>query len=556
MICKECKAEIDDDSKFCGKCGKVVESLSVSITEKKPKKKSKKPVIISACVALLAGLLVLGFFFMNEVLHFILGDVLFAKIVEGASITHVTNGEKTDDGEMDAFIAKALTGGFKSGNYNTSINEILSEYGGVEMRLGLDVEPGLLLGFLFSQEKLDMLFSGESVIRFTEDENCNLITYAFEEGGEEIFHINFYNDNEKSYISAPDITDKGFYTESDEDVIKDVPEFSSEEVKRIRKELTEIYVSAYNRAKITYTKDEYQVNSIDLVECEEVRVYFDEEVTSEIVEEMRDYLKNDAYVREYYVLSTGRDISEYEALFDDFKSEGHTFTVINYLGPRLKVLGKEYETGGAEDVSSVAFSRHGRGVDFSLFNSGIFNFTVNTIRNDDNTSGLIKITLELVEDGELLPPLVFDITYSELGTAEFNGKTINTGNYTLKISADDKYLGEKLGKILDLSASSITLVTTCDESGLKGTLGINLHGVADITIDASLVPYEGEKAVMPDTEGAIYLDNELTGEELEVINNIIADAITKLSEKSEFFATIAQYAGLLDTVIGETGDSI
>ncbi len=562
--------------------------------EEKPVKKSKKGVIIGASAAVIAaGAAAVGYFcFSNEIMRLFMGDAGFAAMVEGNSIEYISGGS-VDSKEMDAALADYVEEMFYGSEAEETevtksmLDQVLSLYGDSSVKITTEIEPGMLLAMADSEGMLD-LFNTETVLEMVMGEDCDRVSLMLNEDGGRVLGADLYVQDEKTVILLPELTSQSFYADPDsgeEGEKTERTEFSETEMKRIREEILEIYNKNLKNTEIEYTKGGTDLVISDCaIDSERVIISFSAENLNAMLKEMGDFLRNDEYLRTYYVEATGGDIADYEKKFDEAEYDiTAQLTVETYITDHAKVTGKKImltetdeETGKTFDMS---FETTLGNCDFYIGDSDLS--IAFTQRKTDETSGEMEITA----DGEELgAPLVLAVSYSGIGSAEYCGQTVSTGTYTLKLSEKDEFfdyilkgasaaeedeeqmsarLSSDFGSDMDLSAivgmlKNVKIETSveCDGASVKSAFSMEIPLFFDVAFTAEVTPLEAEAPVMPDYSQAIDINGDFEGGEYDGLKAEIYENLLALGEKSELIGMITESSditGELEKLTAEHG---
>ena len=566
-------------------------SISAYEEQEKAPKKSKKGIIIGASAAVVvAGAAAVGYFgFSNEIMHLFMGDAGFAAMLEENSITYLRGGnEQVND--MDAVLAQyagQLIGGVEGEEADLTksmIDQVLSVYGDSAVSLKAEIDPGMILAIADTEGVLSDL-ALNCVLEAVQGDDCDRISYILSEEGARTLGADLFINEENIAMLLPELTSQTFVVEPAEDETaeeeKSSVEFSAVEMKRIRESIIDIYNKNLKNADFEYTK-----SGTDLViagcpiDSERVIIRLTEEDLDIMFGEMRDFLKNDEYLRNYYVEATGEDVSEYEKIFENDESEDEekdesesvsAITIETYFTDHAEITGKkiiitetEVETGESFDMT---FETTLGNCDFHIGNKeAAIDFSQ---RKVDDTSGNMEIT---VTGEELGAPFVLDVEYSGVGVAEYCGQPVNVGTYVLKLSEKDELLDyiikssseeDSSDMALDDISDSVSDISsvvemlrdvkfessvTCDGSSVKSSFKAEIPLIMDIILSAEVKPLEAEKPVMPDMTDAITVNEDFDLEEYEDLQKEILENLIGLAEKSELIGMIFEYAGIEDEI--------
>jgi len=569
------------------------------------KKKSKKGLIIGiSAAAVVAGGAALGYFcFNNELSRLFMGDVGFAKMIESKTFSYMNSETAVDSGEIDKYVAQymdqmsgAYLGTYNGDDFKKMLDEMIKEGGDSQVRVSVDIEPGLLLSFGGTTNGIfDMISDIELVGSVAHSEEFNKAKIAIEESGNRIFGSDVFITADKVFMLFPELTDKVLYSEIEfggeeaEEFISqaaDKPKFAPEEVKRIREKLVGIYNSNFEKAKIEYGKaDGLSTLAGNNAEGDRVTVTWNSELINAMLGEVGDFFRNDEYLRNYFTEAYEMEISEYEAVFDEAEyDETVTVQSVTYYAAHAEIKGKAYYiSDGEEDDVAVEFIKVDNGADmlFSAENTEddeCVSFKISDRKGEKETSGNIEFTGDFSKQEN--DELVLNIGYSDVGFAEYRGNEVPVGTYKLSISEKDKFLASAISNIGSLmggnnysydeneemsaqlmqevetdnsnaaiasilSSSYIEWSTNVDGDTLKNSFAININTLLKATINYDYMPYTDDNLVMPDTSNAIDMNGDLS-EISEEFQKEFTENITELGEKSKLIGFILEQTGFYD----------
>lgn len=551
-----------------------------------PVKKSNKGLIIGASAAgAVAVAAAVGYFgFSNEIMHLFMGDAGFAGMIEEKSVEYIC-GNEVDTQKVDEAVAayiEQMCYGEETPLANASedtLDKVLSAYGDTSVTFRTEFDPGMLISLVDSEGMISNLLNIEAVLESVNGDDCDRFSYMLGDEGERIVGLDvFLKDNTVATL-IPELTSEVFtvdineLTADDEEAeteeVKEKVEFSETEAKRIREKLVEIYRTELSESEIEYTKEGTDLVIADCpIDSERVIIRASDENINTMLKDMGDFLRNDEYIRNYYTEATGKEISEYEAIFDEAKYDFAGNVVIEtYITDHAKVTGKKItltETDSeTEDEFSMIFETTDKNFDVVIGNAEL-TFKV-TGRDNGDGSG----NIEIAADGtDMSAPLVLAVDYSGVGTAEYRGETINVGKYSLYVSEKDEFFDYAMssasqadeyssdmssdfgmGSGMDLSSvigmlkdMKIEVSTECDGNSINSYLSLDIPMLFDIKFIADVKPLEAEKPVMPDCSNAIDLSDESALEGREDLMQEMMDKLKSLAEKSELIKTFIQLA--------------
>ena len=540
------------------------------------KKKSRKGLAIGITAGILAGGAALGYFcFSNEISRFIMGDVAFARSVEKGTMSYMNRSPVVQETLSEA-VADAVESSLTENKtvYNDDLDKILETYGDSEVTMSIDLDLDFF-GAMAIGSELNRYLDSHSLVRVTQGEECNKISYVFIEKDEEIVGADVYTSDNSTVLTLPGLTEQVFVSDNVSEDGKTAEPFDPKEAKRITDRLSEIYYRAYDMAEITFTKGEFHIGEGEPVKCEEVCVYFNAELFSATVKEMADFLGNDEYFKTYCINSGKYTEAEYNEFFEKMKNTSGDFTCINYIKQHKKLCGKMYiigvDTEEGRKTISGRFSKTENGADITFSVSDEYTVVIAHSENEENDDG--KITVKVLTDGNENPS-VFEIEYSNIDEVDYHGVKVQTGKYTLRLVTDAKDIinaVDEAGKNAEETANNaeetadygynaaangalteffedsyISWGTECDGDSVNTFFTVRIDSLGKITLDTEVVPYEGEEPVMPDTSGAIDLSSDFDNPEYDELKKEIYENILALGERSELIKAIGEYMELED----------
>lgn len=542
-----------------------------------PVKKSRKGVIIGASAAVVvAGAAALGYFcFSNEIMHLFMGDAGFAGMVEGNSIEYISGGEMDTD-EMDKLMADYAEQLFYGAEAEETqltkpmIDSVLDVSGDSSVTIKTELTPGMILALADSDGMFDM-FNLEMAAEMVKGDDCDRISYWLNEnGGRTIGADVFIGENDMAML-IPELTSKTFVIQPEEkeadEAVKEKQEFSEKEMKRLREGVIDIYKNTLKNTEIEFTKGGTDLVIADSpIDSERVIIRFSAENLNAMLKEMGDFLRNDEYLRNYYVEATGEEITEYEKIFDETEYDINAqLTIETYITDHAKVTGKKFILTHTDPETSETLDMT---FETTLGNCDLYmgddEFAISfTQRAADETSGIMELTFDSKEENA---PLVIEINYSDVGVAEYCGQPVNTGTYVLKLSEKDKLIDkilEEAGETDDTDATNgmgsmdlsslaemfkdIEIVTSvkCDGSSVDSSFAIDMPMLFKLSVSAVAKPLENaEKPVMPDMTDAVIFSEDTNIEDYPGLSEELQENLLILAEKSELIGAIMDLAGL------------
>ena len=568
------------------------------------KKKGKVGLIIGGTAIVLAGAAAaVGYFcFSNQIMRLIKGDAGYAKEIALKSYSdYILGGEEFDFGAVDDAIAarieavllaeQARETGYQNReiisiiNNTSSFDRILELYGDSEIKITADVEfysflKAILDGNDSVSEYLDAMRGISLVSHVQSGENGNKYTYAARFKDSDIFCLEQYRSEELTTLTMPNFCDYTFYMESENG--ENSITIPREEIERIRNEMYKIADEAYSSAKFTYTDGEFTVAGIQ-VKGTEVKTVFSNELCGDILKKWGEFLKNDEFLRNFYVSASSKSVSEYEKLFSSENIDPNMqITVCNYIAPHTEIIGKTIiVTDTSEDGESFAAGLVNNKGEFRIIADipGGGQFSVISATEDDvlikDATGTIKTEISYV-DGTDGKPLVLDLICEDCDNITYCGKSVRTGKYTLSLSDKDEMLSSILtesrysgnditGEMMSLSdsgssAAIIKEALKCakiswsldgDESRLNAEFSINVTSILSLRFNAELTPYtSGEAVEIPDISGekCIDLAEEMDEKTLNSIRLNISEKMLEALDKNDVLRDIADKMDLIDSL--------
>ena len=568
------------------------------------KKKGKVGLIIGGTAIVLAGAAAaVGYFcFSNQIMRLIKGDAGYAKEIALKSYSdYILGGEEFDFGAVDDAIAarieavllteQARETGYQNRelisiiNNTSSFDRILELYGDSEIKITADVEfysflKAILDGNDSVSEYLDAMRGISLVSHVQSGENGNKYTYAARFKDSDIFCLEQYRSEELTTLTMPNFCDYTFYMESENG--ENSITIPREEIERIRNEMYKIVDEAYSSAKFTYTDGEFTVAGIQ-VKGTEVKTVFSNELCGDILKKWGEFLKNDEFLRNFYVSASSKSVSEYEKLFSSENIDPNMqITVCNYIAPHTEIIGKTIiVTDTSEDGESFAAGLVNNKGEFRIIADipGGGQFSIISATEDDvlikDATGTIKTEISYV-DGTDGKPLVLDLICEDCDNITYCGKSVRTGKYTLSLSDKDEMLSSILtesrysgnditGEMMSLSdsgssAAIIKEALKCakiswsldgDESRLNAEFSINVTSILSLRFNAELTPYtSGEAVEIPDISGekCIDLAEEMDEKTLNSIRLNISEKMLEALDKNDGLRDIADKMDLIDSL--------
>ena len=552
--------------------------------ESKPKKSKKGIIIGASAAAVVIGGAAIGYFgFSNEIMHLFMGDAGFAQMVDGKSVEYLCGGEKIETQQIDTVLAdymeQAFYGTETAPITDTSVltEQIFSAYGNSSVALTAELDPGMLLTLVDSEGALSNM-KIEALLEAVQGDDCDRISYILTEEGQRVLGADAYLQGDKIAVLMPELTAQSFIAsiipeetgESEE--AKEIVEFSDAEMKRIRESLTDIYKDTVAESEIEYTKSGTDLVLADCaIDSERVIIRISSEEFNGMVKEMRDFIKNDEYLRNYYVQATGEDVSEYESKFSEEEPDANIqLTIENYYTDHAEVTGKKLIIANTDAES-------GETLEFSFettlgnadFHMGDEEFSIDfTQRKTEEGSGKMEISFTGAETNA---PFVLEVEYSGIGTAKYCGQPVNTGKYTIKVSEKDKFIdsiiygssatddqydddmmedalpdsGADLSSVAEIIKGVVIEINTeCDGNNVTSSFVFDVPMLFSLKFNSCMSPLDAEKPVMPDCTNAIRLDEDFDMAEYEDLQNEITENLLKLAEKSKLIGMIMENSGI------------
>lgn len=607
MICEKCGTDNFDNARFCRSCGQPVyrkpegenaENTAVNTAAEiggsvpaaavplPKKKKSKKALfIVLTAVLLIIAALIAYFGFSNDIIRLYMGDAQFAQSIERRFF------ENYEDNEIGGLPSEWLQ--FSDVGASTSIPEltdyVFDQYGNSRITGEAEFKGGVLFDWAFSQLKTaapeqenDPFKDAEFAVELIEGDECNLVSFVLDEYEKRVASVDCYLTGERAVITVPELTDGVLYRDFGE-LLKSAGEFNPQEAQRVKDSLFNIYFSSYEKAELSFNKGRYSVGGRKKASCLEVSAFFNEELTSELIKNMSDFVKNDQYLKQYAVSVLDVEEDEYERLVGSFFPDmGCGFTAVNYIKANRKLFGKKYilthSDGVEETFVSIEATTEDYGTNVKLDSSeGAVRLARSKDSNDEHGTIDVDLTLKTGEDDEEIPPLMFDIKYSGAGEAKYNGRTIKTGKYKFQLDKNDKFVdymifgsqkaAEDTSEALDeetenendmadiLAGGAVKFLTNkvtdifkksyvqweVDCKGGKVKMGAEFYvnKIGKYTVDAKITPVEGKKAVLPDTKNAVSLNDDSADSTDEIMEEIYTNVL-KIGETSPAMRKIAE----------------
>gem|GEM_PF-3272530 len=576
------------------------EAVSGQAAAKPKKKKGKAGLIIGGTAVVLAGAAAaVGYFcFSNQIMRLIKGDAGYAKEIELKSYSdYIFSGEELDFDIIDNAVASnieaalAIEQASENGYYEnselisllnntSSLDNLLQVYGDSEMKITADIEFYSFLKAILADndsvgEYLDVLRSASFISRVQSGENGNKYTFSAQFKDSDIFRMEQYRSDGFAALTAPDLCDYTFYIKDEND--GDSITIPREEIARIRAEMYRIIDEAYPSAEFTYTDGEFTVAGTQ-VNGTEVRTVFSEELCNEISDKISAFLKNDEFMRSFYVSASGESISKYEEMFSESEKAEMQLTICNYIAPHTKIIGKTIiVTDLSEDNEGFAVSivnnETERRFIMDVADGGQLSVisTSGTENSHLDSADVINTEISFLEDKDS-KPLVLDLLCENPGEITYCGKTIRTGSYTLSLSDKDELLLSEFDKndgsaagdmMLNDSGSSSAVIKEAlksakigwniggSENKLNCGFSFDITSMLSFTVNAELTPYNADEAViMPDISGekCINLAEEMDEKTQNDIKLNINEKTLEAIEKNDILRDIADKLELTDSL--------
>lgn len=593
----------------------TVGGAAAAVKPIKKKGKGKIALIIIGAVVVLLGALAIVFFTNRAgVLSTIMGKSKYAAMVEGNHIKQVTdkidlpavtNGIKSASGVVQMAVNSGLTdrAGYNafdnfyygssgmSSRMSSSSNKgmefdlssiekayaqlLQSSYGhnSLNSTVKAKVELGDSLKALMNSDDYYYYYDTEEVEEFLNYLNNSTLTYnitatedaaAFSLGTEGKLTVNakVLMSGQDMYISLPFISDKAIMIKLDKPAESSVTELEikpleldEKELERIISDIVKIYLENYKNLEIEMENDELSAAGVT-VSGKVITAEFSAKELLKLFEEVAEYIANDDYLASKIVEfanSCGAEMTEddyTDAIMDIFadaevdektKTKLVITTVINNNGD---VLGKSVEMTSNKKKASFAYAetKEQSGCEMKFDNVKIS--VVNEKENDENGSCTLKVNA----DGKNFS---LSLKYSDVKKAEFCGKEIVTGKFTLSMKLPTEFkdmLDES--SYAAMNGAKLTLSLSSDSSNtLETTVGINAPGYLDATVTetvtvqdstSDLTPPASTIDITPLTKNE-YVDDKTA----EDIVQLVKDAVNKL-ESMGIDTGLSNYLDYLD----------
>ncbi len=375
-------------------------------------------------------------------------------------------------------------------------------------------------------------------------------------------------------VTFPGISEtKVFIPQSEIDAAKAKAESSNtaeglspEELKRLRKQITEIYMNAMDTADITYTKNVTWTKEIsgraDTVNASvtgtDAAIVLSKDQTVSVVVAVYDLLANDEYLLGYAKDNFNLTEEQYKSLFntDGIKQNSNVSVTIHHIvdvhnnvlassielsnesGGSLFISGTNSDKDQKGSVTEVSFrDKDGKSLDINVGckkTTAVDGFAVFGIK-----SSIPKLEID---------DLKFECSFTGAETKRFCGKDVNVGKYVITPSDPDKLfsafenINTDPGQIVydgndDIVANTMSVTESSNLFGSDNAMLTELkkltltieskleNSVMDVSFDISLgdigsigyysnLEEKKEDIVMPDTAGALSINDETLGERL------------------------------------------
>ncbi len=540
------------------------------------KKKGKGGLIagITAAVVVLGGAAVGYFCFHADITRMIMGDANYAKMLERGLVKDTGVEEESVYTTLNITSQSAGTAykSFSTLSSDTSgetasmdITEQILASGLIDKFDAADVPEGTVL---FTQQNLNVklgsvfaILDNETTRKILDTINSAALTSKIANGSTKLYSIGvtdnkghegtaeFYRNDTGILIAFPGISDtKVFIPQSDIDAAKSklanstktVKGLDPEELKRIRKEIVEIYSNSLDNASITYTKnitwsEELPGNNGKVtasVTGTDAAISLSAEQTADVVVKIFEFLGNDEYLVSYVNEAFGINKETYSSFFatDNIKKNTKATVIVHHIvDVHNNVLASSLELLGD---GSVAFRFSG--ITDSKNNSNYFGASVSDKDNKGITisAGTQKTNaadgITIVKIDSTIPDLKiedvrFECSFTGTGTKKFAGKDVSVGRYVITPSDPDRMLApleeifnkadEKAGTSIspkglldELKKITITFDSSIENDVYTTSAELSAGDIGSIGW-ISRTEARNETVEMPDASGAYKIDD-------------------------------------------------
>ncbi len=355
---------------------------------------------------------------------------------------------------------------FKGGDYREFIKEIFSavpENSTVTTTFGASIEPGSLLSELNTGavsdilKKINELKFGSSMSNGATDRLA--FTIADKDGA--LATVEVYAEESGDIILAiPGISERTLRVQKSdiekalgisEEEIKEEEEkpadltFDEKEAERIRTEVVKILFDSYNTADIRYTDNvTYSLGEGDFrqeAKGTEVSITLTSEQLDDVLKKIFSFMQNDAYLISYAKDKFDVAEEDYKKIFNADIKMRTSITLHHLVDVHNNVLASGYTLAPdsaaaridvkvigtkAANTEFVYTDKNGKNARVSIFNS----------TKDDGKNGTMLISAKMdANDMEL----AVKVNYSNVGKAQWLGRDISVGSYSITLADPDKF---------------------------------------------------------------------------------------------------------------------
>lgn len=337
------------------------------------------------------------------------------------------------------------------------------------------------------------------------------------------------------YICFPFGSDKAIkyvMTEGGEVSVEQAPglELDEDEIARLIKEITDIYLRYYESSEIVIENDGELFASDAKAHGTLITATMNSELIKDMFAEIGKHIADDTYFSGQiidYAKECGMELTldEYkEDIIDAFEidmDDGYSFVVKSVVDKNNNVLGKSYALSGEysyesdyaglySSLNSVCFSyvESSDVLAGELAYSSSYGYADNTYTDEFDISALVKkssetdgtVSLKLRSDDE---SYAANIEYSGAKTEQFLGNDVCTGTYTFTITPPADFTkdisSDDAAVLAALSAAKFTLSSAVDGDAYVCGFKADVPQYGSIAVNASMTGSDG-KAEVPSGE--------------------------------------------------------
>ena len=468
-------------------------------------KKRRKGLVIGLSIgaAVLAAAAVGYFFFFDVLSRFFLGDVNYAKLIHKNALSGVVYSITPDEPSLLGHTANAAAKGFVSGiktavsavsySGDDSAGAVIPDISGIllsalenipdgkklSMSSSVSVQPGdagSILSFLTD------IINGMSVdMAAARSGNTGMVSLGVSSKGESLGAAEIYTDGSGAVFTLPGISDTVFALPGS-DTGSAAPEdrtYDPAEFKRLAREIGMIYISSFDKAKLTY------VNSLEksaegggitaAAAGKGVSVEIDSETLDATIAAIFDKLANDSYLVKYVTENAGISEEEYKKLLPSQVKTGCTLTYTHIYDGRNNALSTLIRLLSPDGAELLTVSCFGSGKDFaarvqtSALGSNVGARFIAKAANDTDGSAYAEVYAGDIQLG-------FNLGYSGVKKVEWLGRPTAVGTYTVKPANAEDFASTAAFLLGEAAVNEDVRNFTAELKNLVLTVALSLDG--------------------------------------------------------------------------------